>query len=304
MEKSRPPRPAGSPAKRVLRAVPKKKRQGAGIRSRSSMTTYEGIFAECSTAIANGVKIKKTGAKDKEFFFQEWFEARLGALKIQFDPPARNSYPDFRIVKTTEGYELKGLAFPGRTADFDSNSQVPCGEHNGRQVFYVFGRYPKDGGTSFPLLDLIICHGDFLNVTRGYVHKNRNVKAFGSYGDIMIRDRKMYVVPSPFALTDGTTRQQTLILPEGFPVTKQLRAVGTLTRTEAHRLVSGYHFNLETNELTPSYVPNPHAGTKHAFTAYRLANAPGPTVTLVNGDSAPDYDTENDDDIEYEEVGP
>jgi hypothetical protein len=296
MKKARHLRRGIARKERTVRASPKKKRQGSRLRSPPSMSTYEALFAECSNAVAAGVKIKKTGgAKDKEFFFQEWFEDRLAALKILYDPPARNSYPDFRLVKTTEGYELKGLAFPGRLKDFDSNSQVPCGEHNGRQVFYVFGRYPSDGGTSFPLLDLIICHGDFLNVTRGYAHKNKNVKAFGSYGDIMIRDRKMYVVPSPFALTDGTTRQQTLILPEGYPVTKQLRAVGTLVRTECHQLVSGYRFNLQTNELTPTYIPNLHAGAKHSFTAYRLANAPGPAVTLVAEDDAPDQDVDDED---------
>ena len=47
------------------------------------------------------------------------------------------------MVATTEGYELKGLAYPGRDANFDSNSQVPSGFHNGRTVYYVFGRYPK-----------------------------------------------------------------------------------------------------------------------------------------------------------------
>ena len=61
----------------------------------------------------------------------------------------RNSYPDFRIVSHIEGYELKGLAYPGRDASFDSNSQVPTGLHNGRTIYYVFGRYPKipDGDT-------------------------------------------------------------------------------------------------------------------------------------------------------------
>jgi|SRR5829696_8936912 len=27
---------------------------------------------------------------------------------------------------------------------------------------------------------------------------------FGSYGDILVRDRKMYVAPTPFALAEGT----------------------------------------------------------------------------------------------------
>jgi len=38
---------------------------------------------------------------------------------------------------------------------------------------------------------LVICHGDFLNADHDYVHKNKSVKGFGTYGDILIRDRKM-----------------------------------------------------------------------------------------------------------------
>lgn len=48
------------------------------------------------------------------------------------------------MVEQTEGYEIKGLAWPGRERDYDSNSQVPTGYHNGRQIFYVFGRYSAD----------------------------------------------------------------------------------------------------------------------------------------------------------------
>jgi hypothetical protein len=245
-------------------------------------TTFAQIFIECSRAIAAGVEVKKTGAKDKEFFFQDWFHDRLAALKLLYDPPGRNSYPDFRLVDTAEGYELKGIALPGRNATFDCNSQVPCGEHNGRQIYYVFGRYPKEGGASFPLLDLIIFHGNFLNVTRDYVHDNTSVKAFGRYGDILLRDRKMYTAPSPFAVTDGTTGQHTLILPESAHAGDELQAVGTLVRVECEQLVSGYHFDLLTNELTPTYIANPHAGEQHTFIAYRVRGSPGPAVTLLD----------------------
>jgi len=239
------------------------------------------IFLECDRAINDGVPIQRESQRDKEFFFQEWFAKRLAALGFNYDPPARNSYPDFRLVRHVEGYELKGLAFPGRVANFDSNSQVPCGEHNGREVFYVFGRYPKDGKKQFPVLDLIICHGDFLDATRDYVHQNKHVKGFGSYGDIMIRDRKMYVVPTPFKLTNGTMRQQTLILPVDAEPGEGVVPVGDLVRVETEQLVAGYHFNLETNVLTPSYVPNPSAGREHHFRAYRNCDAHGPCVSLL-----------------------
>ena len=53
----------------------------------------------------------------------------------------------------------------------------------------------------------------FLNADHEYTHKNKSIKGFGSYGDIMIRDRKMYVVPTPFHLVEGVAHRQTLILP-------------------------------------------------------------------------------------------
>ena len=97
------------------------------------------VFKECVTAIRNGVLIEREGHNDKEFRFQNWMQCRLEDIGENYDEPRRNTYPDFKLVRYTEGYELKRLAYPGREADYDCNSQVPCGEHNGREVFYVFG---------------------------------------------------------------------------------------------------------------------------------------------------------------------
>ena len=88
------------------------------------------IFKNCVVAIRQGILLKREGAKDKEFHFQNWFRKRLEAMQIKFDSPGRNTYPDFRLVHSAEGYELKGLAYPGRETDYDCNSQVPRGEHN------------------------------------------------------------------------------------------------------------------------------------------------------------------------------
>jgi len=54
--------------------------------------------------------------------------------------------------------------------------------HNGRAIFYVFGRYPNaaDAGKEYPVIDLVVCHGDFLNADHEYIHKNRSIKGFGS----------------------------------------------------------------------------------------------------------------------------
>lgn len=244
--------------------------------------TVLSIFQRCVEAINGGVLIVRENKKDKEFHFQNWFKARLGQQPgINFEQGGRNSYPDFSIVHATDGYELKGLAYPGRYASFDSNSQVPTGFHNGRHIYYVFGRYPKEpDGDSYPVLDLVICHGDFLNADHDYVHKNRNVKGFGSYGDLMIRDRKMYVVPTPFHLINGSAHQHTLVLPTNVQPGEGFFSVGDLTRKEAAELIVAYSFDLETNVIVPKKVPNPDVGREHAFRAWRLHGSPTHPVSL------------------------
>lgn len=239
------------------------------------------VFKECVRAIRDGELIEREGKSDKEFHFQNWFKARLQAIGENFDEPGRNTYPDFRLVRYTEGYELKGLAYPGREADYDCNSQVPCGEHNGRKVFYVFGRYPANpDGNQYPVLDLVLCHGSFLNADNAYEHKNRSFRGFGSYGDILVRDRKMYVAPTPFALADGTAHRRTLILPSDMPIDDELIEIAELTRREVEQMVAAYEFDLRTNELSTTRVPNPGAGQDHVFKVYRMDGDPIEPVTL------------------------
>lgn len=246
------------------------------------MTVLYDVFAECVRAIDNNELIEAVSAKDKEFHFQNWFQKRLMALRLDFDELGRNTYPDFRLVNHPEGYEIKGLAVPGRDKNYDSNSQIPTGLHHGRTIFYVFGRYPQDRtAKEYPVIDLVICHGDFLNIDHEYVHKNKSVKGFGSYGDIMIRDRKMYVVPTPFALTTGTIGTKTLIVPQQFPIDERFTKVGDLVRVEASELVIGYSFDLRTNILSAEKIPNPNAGNVHRFSAFRLSGQSGKEVTMA-----------------------
>ena len=235
------------------------------------MSLVSVVFKECVDAIRAGELIQRDGSKDKEFHFQNWFKNRLIQIGEKFDEPGRNTYPDFRLVRHTEGYELKGLAYPGREADYDCNSQVPCGEHNGRQVLYVFGRYPSNpDGSRYPVLDLVVCHGSFLNADNTYIHQNKSFRGFGSYGDILVRDRKMYVAPTPFSLAEGTAHCRTLILPEGTKVDDDLTEIAELKRSEVERVVVAYNFDLRTNEMQITLVDNPNAGLEHNFVAYRV----------------------------------
>lgn len=101
--------------------------------------------------------IEREGRSDKEFHFQNWFKRRLEAVGLNFDSPGRNSYPDFRLVRFAEGFELKGLAYPGREADYDCNSQIPCGEHNGRQVTTFSEGIPGIlDGDRYPVIDFVL----------------------------------------------------------------------------------------------------------------------------------------------------
>lgn len=240
-----------------------------------------GIFLQCDQAVRQGHLIHRTSRADKEFHFQDWFQYRLDEMQVAYDPPSRNSYPDFRLVHSPVGYEVKALAYPGREATYDANSQMPTGFHNGRVVYYVFGRYPRDPeGDDYPVIDLVLFHGDFLNANHEYVHENKHITGFGSYGDVMIRDRKMYVAPTPFALTDGMAGQRTLILPSDTEVDERLQSCGELVRVETAYLLVGYNADLRANTIAPQYVDNLSAGLEHNFVAYRAAGTDGPTVSM------------------------
>lgn len=239
------------------------------------------VFTECVRAITNCELVHKEGTHDKEFHFQNWCQDRIEQTGLNFDEPKRNAYPDFTLVDYPEGYEIKGLEYPGREADFDANSNVPTGLHRGRTIFYIFGRYPKARGElEYPLTDLVLCHGDFMNADHDYVHENKHVKGFGTYGDIMIRDRKMYVVPTPFRLIEGAVGMATLVVPEDYQAPAGFQCVGELVRTECEHIVVGYSFNLQSNDIVVETIPNPSAGKEHRFKAWRLDTQPGTKVAL------------------------
>ncbi len=68
--------------------------------------TVISVFAHCVQAILNNVLIERVSATDKEFHFQNWFQARLDEIKESYEIGGRNAYPDFRMVASTDGYEL------------------------------------------------------------------------------------------------------------------------------------------------------------------------------------------------------
>ena len=89
--------------------------------------------------------------------------------------------------------------------------------------------------------------------------------------------------------------EQTLILPADVEADKGYVEVGMLTRVEAKELVIAYSFDLQTNELVPQKVPNPDAGKKHLFRAWRLKGEPAEPVSMRKIDPE-ELELEPDDD--------
>lgn len=95
----------------------------------------------------------------------------------------------------------------------------------------------------------------------------------------------MYVAPTPFALTEGTTGQATLITPAEIDLGDDgLEPVGDLVRVEAEYVVTAYIFDMLTNNLLPKKARNPSAGTEHRFTAYRMKGTGAGAVRMRNPD--------------------
>lgn len=266
------------------------------------------VFVGLNDAAEADSLIGKKHARDKEFFFQGWVKKYITKAlnnifpNIEVVEQGRNSFPDFLVRDATtgkpiQGYEVKGLAIPGRSDTFDANSKLPRGcnrlsDGTEYDVYYIFGRYRNtDKSLKVELADLVVFHGDLINADRWYQHKNLHVKGFGSYGDIMIRDRKMYVPKTPYALLSGIENKRTLIVPyrirleallsrqelNGLPapmfnsfktLVVNLIKVGRIERVEVRNRITAYEVNLENLSIKPLVSLNPSRSRKHTFIVY------------------------------------
>lgn len=247
------------------------------------MSTAWSIFAACQRAVARKIPTSRP-ANDKEFHFQNWVYDRIREAGHHSSSVGRNTYPDFSIDGTGEAYEVKGITVGSRERDFDSNSALPSGVHQGKQVFYVFGRYDNDrtGGTNPTVHDIAIVHGSFLNAGQGFVAANRSLRVLGSYGDILLRDRKMYAPYTPYKLLSGVKGECTLVLPASEAMPAGFVEVGHFDRVETDLIPVGYKADLKADTLVGEFEPNPSSGVVHSFVAYRTQESGSTTpVHLV-----------------------
>jgi hypothetical protein len=246
------------------------------------------VFLACDQAVGNGVSLRPPDPGQSGSPFQNWFEDSLRHAGLRNRRLGKNSWPDFVLEDFDEGYELKGLIVGkgGRWRDFDANSRLPKGTHEGRQIFYVFGRYPRVGGPQgVSLSDLVICEGSFLSREGQLVHKNTSVDGAGSYGDMLIRIRKMFVPRTPFRTVSGTIGHRTLIVPASMATDldddTRLQRVGQLERVETAEHVERIKIDLAVPGMHVERTANAYAGNVHRFVAYRRAGLPGPSVEMA-----------------------
>jgi hypothetical protein len=246
------------------------------------------VFVACDTAVENRVPLRPPDPQSAGSPFQNWFEDCLRHAGIANHPLGSRSFPDFVLDDSAEGFELKGLVHPGREGSFDANSQLPKGEHGGYQIYYVFGRYPKDAEKDRAgLSDLLIVHGSLLSLDGQPIHKNNSIRGGGSYGDILIRMRKMFAPPTPFAILGGTRGRRTLVVPAALaPVLdadQRLHGAGTVVRHEAEQIIRKITVDLSQTDLDIETDDNPDAGVAHEFNAYRTLGQPADPITLSLG---------------------
>ncbi len=240
------------------------------------------IFLAASQAMRNGLQMVPQSRYDKEYFAQNWFVERMEAAGIPFQPQGRNSYPDFWVGDEdhppVEGYEVKSLAFSkGKPArkDFDSNSTIPSGRRENRDVFLVFFLYTGSGPSLRTVHSLCIAHTDLINADHRLAesHVNEAIHGFGSYGDGFIRNRKMYVFPHPFSIDPGAVGRCRLVVPaEWRRSDERLKPVGSIERRVAKEGIRGYSIDLYHQgkaEVTTS--SSSRAGQVRAFDVFEAA---------------------------------
>ena len=240
------------------------------------------VFLEAHCARQAGVAMIPRSPRDKEFFPQDWFIDRLQATGLPYVQNGRNSYPDFWVgeatTPTVEGFEIKSLSYatgkPAR-ADYDSNSTVPSGKKDGRNIFLVFFLYTSTGASPRPVHSLVFAHTDLVNADHQIAgdHINAGVAGFGSYGDGNIRNRKMYRFPHPYALRPALVGRCSLIVPASWRLRDaRLRHVGTIARTVALHRVRKYTIDLQ-DQANPivDTEPYPNAGERLEFEVFEAA---------------------------------
>lgn len=139
--------------------------------------------------------------KGNDELLSDWFTDGLDNL--QPHSLGANDHPDY--IMQTVGFELKSLSGKGQ---IQFNSTIPCGGYKHGELegecYYVVARYTKERQYGY-LADYTVVDGDYFNNDRdfAFAHANTQETGFGTYGDGVVRHRKMYSFPSPHREIEG-----------------------------------------------------------------------------------------------------
>jgi hypothetical protein len=246
----------------------------------SHTTNAVDVFVKMVEAARAGVTMTPRSANDKEYFFQDWFSARLTDLGLPFEQQGRNSYPDYWVGSApVEGFEVKSLGFVNRRParkDIDFNSTIPSGRKQGRDVFLVFALYTGGGANSRHAQSLSVAHGDLINSDHALADEHLNVAVhdFGSYADGFIRNRKMYVFNHPITIDPEGLGKFRLIVPQTWAIADaRLKTIKTIGRVVAKEAVDSYTIRLHgRGQAEVMKVPYQNAGTEFVFDVFGMAD--------------------------------
>jgi len=225
------------------------------------------LFSGLADAHAGDVVATARSKDDKEYFIQDWVAERASAAGLGVVQSGRNAYPDFWLTgRTTFGNEVKSLARkangePAR-ADMDFNSTVPRPTIDGNSCVITFAVYEKSADLERRVTTVCLTDVALLNADDSLVHRNYSIAGFGSYGDGLVRNRRMYRFTTPVRIgRDFGTQENggrsieimdkaTLILREGLLAARDAHAqglvrIGTITRTWAARRLKAYTVTLD-----------------------------------------------------------
>jgi len=204
------------------------------------------IFLEMAEAAERNIPMIPRDADDKVDFPQDWFRDRLESAGLPYKQQGKNTYPDFwvgdalaeitEIAREPESYEVKSLALVrGRACrkDIDFNSTIPSGQKGGSSAFVLFFLYTGSGADLRFVHTISLAHGDFFNCDQVIAaeHRNSSTNNFGSYGDGIIRHRKMYRFPHPIETDPTAFGRVRLTVPTAWGIQdRRLKPIKTIER--------------------------------------------------------------------------
>lgn len=243
--------------------------------------SVEDVFKRTAEAIESGRPSASRGLGTKGPRFRDWFGERLDEAGQAYLRPGRGRSSDFQVVDSGDRYYSKGLPHPGRGPMYHAHDANERALPDGHNIYYVVGRYRAGTeGSQFRVLDLIMCHREFLEPIRR-VSADSVIGGYGSYGDIKVRVQWEQPLPNPFRLLQGAANQATLILPDHYDPGPSLVQVGVLIRREPRDIVIAIVENFVAGTVTAGTAPNPTAGQEHTFRAWRLKGSSTDPVFLT-----------------------